>query len=135
MQLATSTADPVRTQQFVQRLAAARDELAYVRRAPLDTAQRIDFALASLHGASASIHEALAGADALSPGLPGGVTSFPREAAALLHAAADEVTRATTGSPVDDGLVERSVQSAIGRLQQAIGLVTHPPTDVVYDGS
>lgn len=135
MQLANPTAEPMRRQQYTQQLAAARDELAYVRRAPLDTPQRVDIALGHLHGASSSIHEALAGAGSLPGDLPGGVTSFPREAAGHLHNAADEVARATQGSPVDLALVERSVDSAIGKLQQAIGLVAHPPSDVVYDGS
>jgi hypothetical protein len=135
MQLANPTADPVRTQQFIQRLAAARDELAYVRASNLDTPFKVDAALGHLYGASSSIHEALTGAATLPAAVPSGAASFPREAVALLRTAADEVARATAGSPVDAALVDRSVQSAIGRLQQAIGLIAHPPTDVVYDGS
>lgn len=135
MQLSPPAVDPARTQQYTERLAAARDELASVRQAPLDTPQGVDDALGHLFGATATIHEALAGAGTLPDTIPGGATSFPRTAAAHLHDAAHEVARATTGSPVDQVLVERNVQAAIARLQQAIGLVVHPPSGLVHDGS
>jgi hypothetical protein len=135
MQLVDPTTAPLPAHQYTQQLAAARDRLAYVRQAPLDTPQRVDIALAHLHGATSGIHQALAGADQLPRDLPGGVTSFPREASTHLRTAVDEVLRATTGSPIDGALVTRSVDTAIAGLQRAIGLVVHPPSNQVYDGS
>lgn len=120
---------------FTQNLAAARDELAHVRSAPIDTQQRVDIALGHLHGASSSIHQALAGADDLPAGTPSGATTFPRQAVELLQAASTELGRASSGKSFDVPVVKESVNDAIGRLKLAIGLVIHPPSEHVHDGS
>jgi len=131
--LATAPASP--TAAYSQCLSAARDRLAYVANAPLDTPARVDFGLSNLHTAAASVHDALSGAANVDTTLPSGVMSFPREAATYISRAIEELARSADSRPLDAAAVHSRAQTAIDRLQLAIGLIAHPPSNETFDGS
>jgi hypothetical protein len=135
MQTSPPASDAARLQQYAGTLIAAHTQLAYVRGTDVAAPERADRTLTNLHAANEAIHRGLLELGALPAGIPGGATSYAREAAARVLAAIGEVSRTFDGAAIDANVVNRAVEGAMGKLATANSLVRNPPTDVVYDGS
>ena len=120
---------------YVARLDAVQQQLASVAVAPLATADDRAGAMSTLATGASGLAAALAGAGALSTGIPSGATAWVHDAAALVADAVKELERGQVGLSFDASIVTADVQGAGRKLAAAQQLVLTPPTGDVYDGS